>query len=247
MTLKIHPDKVKYFKDKATRAESELERKSKIESSDGTPIRRDMIKLEQMLQEKGGIEVFRGKITTRYYGVTNNEEGINYLSELFDLEISQLRFGSSGAFSRLREMIDDDGTKIYIIGTRIEKHLITEGTRLGSIDLEIIDTNPLHYRISAANNSHNSALTFREEEVKRRNCYILPGLEGVEYSIDIITEPEIVLPYIEIEISGSMIPETYDKAIQLIGLTMDDFVKESARTRIQKARERRLAIEAQST
>lgn len=194
--------------------------------------------IEKRLQNAGAVEVFRGRVTSDYYSVREQEEGLEFLSRVFGLRKEDIIVGSGGAFSRLREMVDDDGTKIYSFETRVRE--ITLGG-ISTTHADVGDVCSLaSYRSLEGLHRDHPALQYREREIKKRLVCILPGFVGLEYALDEILQPETVSPYLEIEVSGSDPSfELLLEGVRKLGLDETKLARTSARKLIGDGRARR--------
>ncbi len=218
-------EKIEYFRQKLEKANSEIESKSQISIN--------FDELEKKIEGLGGIEVFRGKIISNYYKVLGTEAGLNFISSLFDLERTKLIYGTGGAFARLREMYDVDGTEIYMVETRIKDLKLNERTKLVHEDPGYL-TDARNYRYLKILFKDNKALEFRQKEVKKRTSYILEEIKNLEYSLDQIINPVQLKPYLEIEVSGRNLINNYLEAVNKIGMNPKDFREISARVLIEE-------------
>lgn len=227
-------NKVGYFAAKIKRRRREIERKLlEIDPND----------IERRLETAGAVEVFRGIVISHYYGIKEQDEGLEFLSHIFGLRVEDIVVGSGGAFSRLREMYDDDGTKIYCFETRINE--VRVGNLATTADVGDVCSLSAYRSLEGLHRDH-PALEHREREVKKRLTCILPEYDGLEYALDIITEPERVQPYLEIEVSGADPSfELLIEGTRRLDLDPSKLVNISARRLIEEAKKNREAQEHQ--
>ena len=226
MVMQKHDCKVDYFRNKLRKARSEIERK-KLDVS--------IQDIESRLENVGCIEVFRGVVSSHYYSIgTSGEEGLKFLGNFFGLERDRISTGGGGSFSRLREMVDDDGTIIYLVETRIYSVKV-QGFSTPYVDKgTVCDLDA--YELFTSFHDSNPNLKKRETEVKRRLCCILPSIDGLEFDLDKINEPVNVNPYLEVEFSCYEKPteENIFDGAKRLGLDTSGFFDISARRLIQR-------------
>lgn len=228
MAISMHPDKVDYFRRKAESERFEVERKRlDIDPSDVT----------SRLEAEGAVEVFKGRIVSTYFNA-----GLDFLAGFYNLDPKVLEALGADAgfhgFSRLREMVDDDGeTIIYLVETRIR-----DTSRLNMhVDYgRVLDDEDIFRYVRGGHMSAQGKP--RQVEVKRRSAYILPDCPGLEFSIDNIVEVTCndgvtygdlgIAPYLEVE---AISVELYLRGVSLVGATPEDFVDTSAKKLIDEA------------
>ncbi len=227
--MQIHPDKAGYFRDKVNnKKRRETERKL---------LNVDPAAIEKRLDSAGAIETFRGNVITRYYGEVN----LDLLFSYFDIDGSEVRVGSSGAFCRFREMHDDDGsTVLHIVETKVyDVQLPLFGAVSGAsnptplamshFDIGYVLSREEFVRLETFYRMGGGRL--RDLEKKRRLVSILPGVGGLEFALDNIEGPVIVEPFLEVE--GESL-EAYLYGVERLGFRYTDLKNVSAKELIKK-------------
>ena len=233
MAMEVHPDKAEYFRLKCEAERSEIERKR---------LNVDLSDITSRLESQGAVEVFNGKITSTYF-----DAGLDFLAGFYNLAPEVLGTISNDAnfhgFSRLREMVDDDGkTTIYFVETRIrDSGRLNMRIDYGGV---LDDRNIFRYVQGVHRGAQGNP---RQIEVKRRAAYILDDCPGLEFSIDNIigvTDEEGIshtnlgiATYLEVE---AISLELYLHGVSLVGATLEDFSDISAKGLIAAALERKV-------
>ncbi|MBS3167673.1 hypothetical protein J4216_00940 [Candidatus Woesearchaeota archaeon] len=203
--------------------------------------------IKEKLERLNAIEVFNGLLVS-----TSFEVGLEFLIQFFgmgDGTASGVRASKSNkkfGVSRFRRYEDDDGqTRVYEVITKVKKRLPEE------VEREIKKRKKEYGIIADDSYAYNMAYRIHitecgkptSIEYKRRTSYIIPSIEGLEYSRDKIkrvtrrsvTKEIEIPPFLEIQGEND---ETYLTGVTLLDLDPKDLSTKTSRDLVTDVWER---------
>ncbi len=235
-------EKIEYFKRKGIFEQRKTSPHSEFESKF---LNVDPENVRRTLERIGCMQVFGGIVESLYFSV-----GRNFLTKFFHLgetTASGIFNDSSGerdnsGFLRLRKMTDDSDSSIfYFVETKFKGLRGRLSSEPVSPSVVFDPESSLEYGGFVDDLTYGLYLITcrsecgdpREVEIKKRESYIIRDFAGLEYSLDSITKPVTVAPYLEVEGSSET---QFVNGVRMIDKDPSDFTRISARRLIIEAR-----------